>query len=39
MRILLVEDDSALGEGIRTALKPEVTPSTGCRMAPAPCTR
>jgi len=24
MRILLVEDDLALGEGIRTALKPEV---------------
>ena len=23
MRILLVEDDNALGEGIRTALKPE----------------
>ena len=23
MRILLVEDDQALGEGIRTALKPE----------------
>ena len=23
MRILLVEDDRALGEGIRTALKPE----------------
>ena len=33
MRVLLVEDDVALAEGIRMALKPEGYTVTGCRMA------
>lgn len=40
MRILLVEDDEALGEGIRVALKPEgYTGPDGRATAPARCMR
>lgn len=39
MRILLVEDDPGLGEGILTALSRKTTRWIGCGTVPARCTR
>lgn len=39
MRLLLVEDDIALGEGICDGLRQEGTPLTGCGTVSVACMR